>query len=327
MSTKCVRTKYIREVLAACALGVLPSCIPATGFDEEEYVKTTRVLAVVADPPVVRPGQDARLSALVVDPEGRPLRYRWFVCAQPEVFGGGPFSGVQFGGAGDQPGCADDSEFRLDLGSAETAVFPGAVTATLFARLADVASAFGDDLSPDLIERVANEVGVAVTVELRVFRGDERVVTANKRVLVRAGELDGTNPWPPRITVGTEPDVVVVDARGDRANDTFQCTPERGTPPSVMRGQTIALRPSYDNGAWLETYRVLGPTGMIRDVEESAFFSWFATAGSLREGTTEVPIQTNEWTAPNEPGRYPLWLVVRDGHGGTQACAFQIDVR
>lgn len=299
-------------------------CIPDPGFDEAEIVKTTRVLAVVADPPAVQPGQDSQLRALVVDPEGRPLTFRWSACAQPE-FLGGAFSGVQFEGAGNQPDCGDDA-LRLDLGRSETAVFPGVISEQLFSRLDEAAAVFGDLIRPELIRRIADEVGIAVTVQLEVRAEGEIVVVATKRVLIRSGDLPSTNPWPPEVTVGPEPERVV-SARDVFANDEFRCEPEGGESPSVASGGTLTLRPAFDDGAWLETYRVLDPTGEIRELEERAFFSWFVTAGALQEGRTQAPVETNTWTAPRLPGTYPIWVVARDGHGGTAACRFEVAVR
>lgn len=303
---------------------LVAGCIPDPGFDEGEYIQTPRVLAVVAEPPAVRPGQDARLRALVVDPEGRPMSFRWSACAQPELLGGGPFSSAQFEGAGNQPGCGDDA-LRVDLGDSDTAVFPASLSSALFERLDEAAELFDGLVSPELIRRVAEEVGVAVTVQLEVRIAGAIVVVANKRVLVRAGELPSTNPWPPRVTVGPEPELVV-DAREDRANDAFRCAPVLGVAPRVAPRRTLSLRPAFDDGAWLESYRVLDPSGEIRELEERAFFSWFATAGTLRDDVTEVPVETNEWTAPAAVGTYPLWVVVRDAHGGTSACRFEVVV-
>lgn len=311
-------TKSLSAVLLCIA-----ACIPDPGFDEAEIVKTPRVLAIVADPPAVRPGEDSLLRALVVDPADRPLTFRWSACAQPE-FLGGAFSGVQFEGAANQPDCGDDA-LRLDLGRAETAVFPGVLSEQLFSRLDDAAAVFGDVVSPDLIRRIADEVGVTVTVQLEVRAAGELVVVATKRVLIRAGDLPSTNPFPPEVTIGTDP-VVVVTARDAFANDAFRCEPALGVRPAVARGATVSLRPSFDDGAWLESYRVLDPTGEIRDVEERAFFSWFITAGALREGGTQAPVESNAWTAPRQPGTYPIWVVARDGHGGTAACQFDVEV-
>ncbi len=306
------------------ALVLLAGCIPDPGFAEEEYIRSPRVLAIVADPPAVRPGQDARLRALVVDPAGRPISYRWSVCAQPELLGGGPFSGVQFEGAGNQPGCGDDA-LGLELGTSDTATFPGAISTALVERLDDSTALFDGLVSPELIRRVAEEVGVAVTVQLEVRIAGDLEVIATKRVLVRSGELPSTNPFPPRVTVGPSPEIVV-DAREERVNDDFRCEPALGVAPKVAPRGRLLLRPSFDEGAWLERYRVLEPTGAIRELEERAFFSWFAAAGTLRDNVTQVPVEGNAWTAPANVGTYPIWVVVRDGHGGTSACRFDVVV-
>ena len=65
------------------------------------------------------------------------------------------------------------------------------------------------------------------------------------------------------------------------------------------------------------------PAGQTAAVLEDNTFSWFVTAGELRDGRTEDGqdaqgnlLQGNEYTAPAEPGPVTLWLLLRDNRDG-----------
>lgn len=52
-------------------------------FDPGSRVVGTRVLAVQADRPYARPGEDVKLTALAIDTLGRPLEWAWTYCVDP----------------------------------------------------------------------------------------------------------------------------------------------------------------------------------------------------------------------------------------------------
>jgi hypothetical protein len=78
--------------------------------------------------------------------------------------------------------------------------------------------------------------------------------------------------------------------------------------------------------AWLETYNIINSRGELRERKERAFYSWYATGGDLDSGTTKSPLSNNIWRLPGETGEQTLWLIVRDGHGGTSACELTVMV-
>ena len=65
--------------LLATALGACVEDLPRANFVED-----TRVLAIVAEPPQVEPGDTVHLTALIANPKARPLRLAWSVCLVPE---------------------------------------------------------------------------------------------------------------------------------------------------------------------------------------------------------------------------------------------------
>ena len=107
----------------------------------------------------------------------------------------------------------------------------------------------------------------------------------------------------------------------------YRCEPDAGV-LSAKPGQTIALNPVFDGDVepWLEDYRVLDARGILGDRKEQAFYSWFASAGEIDHGTTNAPDRSNSWRAPDKAGCAQLWLVVRDGHGGQNACTASVAV-
>jgi hypothetical protein len=98
----------------------------------------------------------------------------------------------------------------------------------------------------------------------------------------------------------------------------------------VRAGVTIELAPVVEgqDEPWLETYTVIDARGAEDERREKAFYSWFVTGGELSEGITEAPLRNELWTAPRvtEPRKHGLFVVVRDGHGGTSACALAVEV-
>ena len=103
----------------------------------------------------------------------------------------------------------------------------------------------------------------------------------------------------------------------------------RGRQRVACAGRARArLAPSVQDGAedWLESYRVLDARGELQERAERAFYSWYATGGDFDRQVTRSPLRNQLWTAPREPGANRLWLVVRDGHGGTSACGMDVTV-
>jgi hypothetical protein len=287
----------------------LCACIELDEFPEESVVTGPRILAVVTDPPEVTPGAALSISVLVAEAEEVEVEYS--VCGAFD----GPFGGMQFGEMDDED-CSDDALLRGDGSTWEP---PREIIDLLWANRELAEAILGGTLPRESIETVLSSVGVPLLVDIAV-RADGRELRAVKRVLLSENPNPHTNPPPPAF----EFDDIAV--RAD-PNTPWSCTSEE---PLVARPrEDIEIAPATVDGEedWVEQYKVINARGEIEDRTERAFYSWFATGGDFDRHVTRSPLRNQIWTAPAEPGRYRLWLVVRDGHGGSSACGIDVRVR
>lgn len=326
--------------LAAC-LEELPR--PST-------VDDLRILAVRHEPAEARPGDSVALEALVADPLERPASYAWATCLVPEQ-GFGFFSGSSetssSGGNGyglDGAGSCFDlaaagaPHARL-LGVAPTATLD--VPADLFDDGAVLRTAYGlpetVDLPAELEAAFLGVAGVNLTVSLRVSV-DGRMVEATKRVNVGLPSVlpdnaANENPGAPAIhfTRKVDGQTPPTDAPPPALGT---CTLADTTPPALERGTRYVLAP-VNLPDPPPTYAILlggsttdAPFELVYD-QENAYFSWFATAGDLaRDVTKSSSDPSNTWLVPvDAPDALDLWIVVRDGRGGTAWCTSRFAVK
>lgn len=337
-------------LVALAALGA-SACIPTANFDERSKVKSPRILAIVADHPELGPGDSTTLSVLFADPlgGGRAVRYRWTACVATESLGGGGagLNGAQYGMQEAAAGCSDPAA-AYDLGEGETALLVAPPEATIDVLVARFRELVGSAISDAYIERLLTDVGLQLTVQVAVFTdgaaGEELLTTGFKRVVVSRRAEKGTNPPRPRFAVG---DYGVISAYAPGGSG-FDCLTESGEPLVVPPRTSLALRPDptpqdpldtatdepwtldatcTDTDPVTECYGILDPQGFFTNKPEGAFYSWLITAGELFEGTTLRPARDDEWTSPSAPGDVTMWVITRDGHGGTAACRATITVR
>lgn len=334
-------------ICAFCA----SSCIPDPNFDERSLVKTPRILGIIADHPELAPGESTTLSVIFADPhgDGRAVTYRWKECVALESLGGGGagLNGAQYGMQEAAPGCPE-SLASLDLGEGETMRVTAPPEELIDGLIAQFRERVGSAISDAYIERLLTDVGIQLTVQVEIFTGappdEELLTTGVKRVIVSRRLEHGTNPPRPRFAIG---DYGVVSAYAPGGSG-LDCATESGSPIVVPPRKSMALRPDptpqdpldtatdepwtldptcSDTDPVTECYGVLDPQGFFTQKPEGAFYSWLVTAGSLFEGTTLRPARDDEWTSPSTPGDVTMWVVTRDGHGGTAACRATITVR
>ena len=331
------------------ASAALSACIPSPNFDDRDLVKTPRILAIVADPPEIGPGEASTISLLFADPlgGGRPIRYRWVACLGTESLGGPGFSGAQFGMMAPGAGCPAGAA-SFDLGEGETALFIAPPEESIDLLVAQFREMVGDVISEDFIERLLTDVGIQLSVQVDVITdgpaGEEILISGFKRLIVSRRSERGTNPPGPRLELG---DFGVISAHAPGSSG-FDCASESGAPIVVPQQTVVAMRPDPtpldplddgDDEPWTldetcsdddpvtECYGVLDPQGTFTEKPENAFYGWNITAGELFESTTVRPSRDNEWTTPSASGDVTIWLTTRDGHGGTSACRATITVR
>ena len=307
---------------------LLTGCIDLPDFESASIITGPRVLAVIAEPPEIRPGETLDLSIMIagVEDPSEP-RVSWRACGSFDGFGGG--GGAQYGEEQPDEGCGGTS-LAFDLGEGPTAQLPGLLTMDLFDNLEVIAMTIGTDLPEGIVEQIRSSVGIAFLVEATV-RTEGKLVRATKRVLISENEQPHTNPPPPELMFGDQ--AVVTDPE-----QPLRCVREDGQPVTAEPGASVELAPfadapagagdagMSDEEAWLETYNILNARGEVRERKERAFYAWYTTAGDLDSGSTKSPLRNNVWRTPREPGKYPLWLIVRDGHGGTSACELTVVV-
>ncbi len=305
-------------LLPCCAL---LACVSVPEFDDPEIVDRPRALAIVAEPPEVAPGQPVDLSVMLAAPPGQsPLDYRvrWSVCGTflSEIMGSQYETGPQ------DRGCGPDAE---SFGDGTQVRLPGEVSAALFANLEVASAIFGSLLPAGTVEAIKTEVGLPLLVEATV-EADDRVLRAVKRVIINGGGRGHHNPPPPHFDFDDR-EIIADDRRP------FLCRAADAGPVRWPAGTEVELAPRLVPGEddpelefWLESYPVLNARGELEERDEKAFYSWFSTGGEFEQGVTESPLRNEIWRTPDRTGPTPLWLVVRDGHGGTSACELEVEL-
>lgn len=303
-------------VITACAL-VLGACVQLPDFESGSLVQGPRVLAVIAEPPEIAPGQALDLSILLAGVEDRAgVEIRWRACGSFDGFFGG---GAQYGEEQADEGCGGGLAF--ELGEGETAVLPSELTANLFDNLDVIAMTLGTELPEGVIDQIRSSVGIAFLVEATV-QADGKRIRATKRVLISENPTPHHNPPSPRFTLDER--VIVTDEA-----DPLRCVAQDAQPVVLAAGTDVDLVPVTNDDQeedWLETYNIINSRGELRERQERAFYSWYTTDGALRSGRTKSPLRNNIWRTPAAPGEYPLWLILRDGHGGVSACELSVTV-
>ena len=313
----------MRALLAGTLL-LLAGC-EDPGFRMPSEVFGPRVLAMVASHPEVAPLQTVTLSALVVDAEGRhiedPAAFEWHACLKAEEVPG--LGGMMFQGAEPDEGCGgfpDLSRLGMQDGADYRFTAP-VVPEELIAMLTDM---FGDEIAPEAIRAIFDEVGFPITIELTVRdpASGEVLVRSFKRIILVVERTErGTNPPGPRITVGE------TFVRGGGSRGRFACDAVGdGTMPVVRAGEEVDVQPAPDDEAWRETFPVIDLEGKIVEAHEGAYYSFFSTRGEFGDNVTSAPDRDTTWIAPSEPGVVPMWFVVRDGHAGVAACRIDVTV-
>ena len=281
-------------------------------------MRTPRILAIVAEPPVAPPGQDVRLAAMISIPEGvqRPLQLRWRACLDVG-------SVLEASGLGEVelPGRPDCDEQMLDPDVPY--VVRGERTSALVEQIRSLATIGGFDVA--LIEGILSSAGLAYYVDVDVLDANgDSAVTGYKRAAITTREAPTTNPPAPTFLFGE------IAVRGGDDPFDFTCTTESGETPVVAPLAEVALEPTIPGGLeeepWLETFPIYDYTGGITTGRENAYYTWLATAGVISEFTTRPPERGITWTAHDEEGPQTLWLVVRDGHLGARACRLDVMV-
>lgn len=304
-------------------------------LEPRHKVTGPRVLAIIAEPPEIRPGQSTEVrvitGGMTVEPE-----FTWYVCARAEATTTFVAQST-FGQAEPNDGCFGDAgaaTVRLPF-TGPTALI--ATPANLLQQIAALQAVYGSNISAQRLLAIARTAGLPLTVAVEVRHNDpgtdggqprNTVVRALKRIVVIDRDDRNQNPPPPSFRFGVDRDGGAgVAMRYVRDGDDERCEPDDGSGALAVRpGTVVELAPSPTEQPWLQTYTVLDTYGQPSQQTETAFYSFYSTGGAYYDDRTRIPTRNTKWEAPLRLGPITHWLVVRDGRGGTSACRYTVIV-
>lgn len=296
--------------LVALSLGA-SGCLGA--LDPPTLVKTPRILLILADPPESAPGTDIRLGVIAHvpdDPEGSTTTYRWRVCDSiPRIL-----DAAQIPANLPLPDtCATLAE------TGPTATIPGMRTTSLAALLSSIPPS--DRFDASFLTTILDTAGIPFEVEVDVLDASGNVLVTGRKIVAITTRTDPPPTTTPPVVLFSfgEQDVAMpADLFDHRCITTSG--PLRAAPGAVVPVTPI---PGID---WTEEFPIWDYSGMVRIGRENEYYSFYATGGSISEETTRPPNRAIEWTAPEEPGTYRFWMIVRDGHLGGRGCHVDVEV-
>jgi hypothetical protein len=259
-------------------------------------VDRTRVLAVVAEPPEIRPGMTSRFSALIASPTDEELLKVWFACpVDDEGNGFGCFADL---GSLDLENATAEDLFELGVVGFEPGLPPS------YTAPGDFLESVPPEDRPEgryvnvqvsaLPESVTSGVDPDATEVPEVDFNEVEV--AYKRLVVSEAPTPNHNPTIDTFMV----DRIAVDA------DTVV---------------VVEAEQSYDLGIRLpdgtrEVYEFITSDGVVEERVEEPYASWYSTGGEVLEEVTLHPYLESTWTAPDGPEEGTWYVVLRDRRGG-----------
>lgn len=309
----------MRWVVLVLLAGILATACGSEDRRPRTLVDTVRILGVKAEPPEVGPLQASELSVLAVDPQGRALGVLWLAC--DPVFdpapGAAPYSACEAAANLTDPSAAAD---LFASGAARPLSFdPSAATARwtpptgedgapvdLLAALpdGDPRRRIGGSVTLVVIAAPLADLEAALADPSRGF-DPENAAVALKRLTVSEAPTPNANPTLEGVRVGGE---VVRDG------DTAQVVSASDVPLAALAASGSA-----------EDWTLVHPDGRETAEAETLVASWYATYGDF-EAVRSQPGEPNLFFAPRGAGTLELWVVLRDGRGGTDWLSLKVAV-
>lgn len=304
---------------------VLASCSSDIAVDLA-VIDGPRVLAIAATPAEGAPDAEIRLRALWVDEHGvRPQSdLTWALCLVRR-----PLAEL----APIADACIDDlDDTRMDVGNGASVIAtipddacrlfgpdpPPAQPGMSQARPVDP-DRTGGYYQPVIVEAREEIAGFGVRLDCGTAGA-----TQKQAAELRMRHRDNVSP---RIS-----DLAIAgDASTESAADRI-VTVNVGAELELTAGwRACAIGESCDGA---EHYPRFDPIALeIVESREALSLAWYATAGTFadnRTGRSDDDVtrrSTNVWTAPDDPGRVTLWIVIRDDRGGTSWRTLFVDVQ
>jgi hypothetical protein len=283
----------------------LVACKPDLG-PPDSHIGATRVLAVKAEPPEVKPGGTVIFRALVASPGGTiaeaPLV--WSFCRAPK------------------PITENNIVSAACLGWLDP--FYGPSPAAAGVTPSDACALFGPDAPPGGFRPRDPDVtgGYFQPVRVNLDRAES---FALERVTCNLANTsaDNARDFGQRYKANQNPTLAAVTASNDGAPIALDAIPA---------GSTVTLRAAWGAGD-AESYVRLDPsTQRIEEHREWLRVSWFASDGAFaddRTGRAEDEVDAwseNRWTAPVVAGAVPMWVVLRDSRGGVDFASLELRI-
>jgi hypothetical protein len=307
------RTAIGRSAAVLAVALAAAGCKPDFG-NPSSLVTEHRILAARAEPPEARAGDPAKMTALVVGPEGTVTApaIDWALCVAPKPLDENNIvtSACLDGGDGLKP-------FGKQ-GASATAIVP------LLA-----CSLFGPDPPPQMqgMPPLRPRDPDVTGGYYQPVRLTESGVTAFALVrigccLSQGGTLNQFE-YSKTYKANQNPVIVPLTAAADGAALELAAIPAGKTVTftSGWTADSVESFPVYDIASQkLVTHR------------EALRVAWFATAGEFEHEVTgrseEEPETTtdNTWTAPAQAGVVHLWTVVRDNRGGSDWASYELTI-
>lgn len=312
------------QSLAALSLSALSACVPDID-DDTSLVSGARVLAIAAEPPEAGEGDAVTLSALIASAGDASDAPSFSFCrARKPLSELGPVDPSCLSGSG-------VSLAPLGSGASVQATIDRGVCSVFGPRRpsAEPGQPAGRAADPDATGGFYQPVMAALPGQFAVLGGvrlDCGLPSADRAQVIEYNQ---------RHRINQNPRIDRLEAlRGEAWTEVAPS----GDALRVGAGERLALRvawaecPADERCTGAETYVMYDVEAQaLVDRTESLLATWYATAGEFdderSEATSAEPQALNGWTAPAEPGPVQLWVVLRDGRGGTGFGSYRLEIQ
>ena len=322
-------------------IGISAGCLQE--LPDVTTVSNLRILAIQAEPPEVGPGDEVRLEILVADVSPGPYQLEWYLCAQPERGFGFSTGSTSSGASGGQGYGLDGSLSCIEAGQRGLPnTEPLGTNTSVRVQIADdlftdtelLAELYGlpPTIPPSVFTLLNSIAGVNLTVAVRIQK-DGEIRDAYKRINVSAANDSNSNPAPPLLHITPEGSDEATPTNGEYPGLGRCFLRERYGPiiatPGEYRLTPVNIPKPHASYSILFITPDSNDPVKIEQREEEYFFSFFTNRGEL--GSAIVKSSSDGGTSltipPTGPDDTDLWVVVRDGRGGTNWCHSRLHVQ
>ncbi len=286
----------------SAAVLVAAGCAPGL-TDDTSLIAAQRVIAAVVEPPEVHPGESITVRAVVASRGVRAAAMFTFCTTPPSP--GDPRSV--------STACLEEKGAPLDAnGATATGTVP-----------ADACARFGPDpVSPEDRPRDPDRTGGFYQPVRIDALGEKTVAFVRIQCALPDAPADLARQLADTYSPNENPGAPALERRTAAGWGPFE---------AVTAGESVSLRVRWDTAS-RERYAYLPPHGTALEKRlESMSVSWFSDGGQFADSVTgraedDLASDTsNAFVAP-QAGAFTLWIVLRDGRGGSAVKSQRIHV-